>query len=382
MWATIALAGGVVLFGAAVAAGVVALLDRREARRSRRFATPEAFWDSYLTRPPVTLDHRLGREFVRRTGVAHFCTSCFAPFSGPAAPLMRPVGHGPSPANSSLCRRCSAHVPLGGAEVEITVLFADLRGSTGLAEQLSASAFSDLLNRFYASAVPILVRHDALVDKLAGDQVMALFVPAFAGDDHARLAVEAAAEVLRSAPPGSDVGVGVHTGVAFVGVVGVPGGVTDFTAVGDTVNVAARLAAEAGAGELLYTTTTAARLPATEPPEAAPHVVTVRGRRENVAVHSLQPEGRARPADRKRIRRRESSQPNFGWRSLTATERDVAGLVAEGLTNRDVARRLLMSPYTVDTHLRHVFAKLRLRSRVALAAEVAQQRAGQAATPP
>ena len=63
-------------------------------------------------------------------------------------------------------------------------------------------------------------------------------------------------------------------------------------------------------------------------------------------------------------------RPATGWESLTATERAVSGLVAEGLTNGAVARRLYISPHTVNTHLRHVFAKLGVSNRVALAAVV------------
>ena len=72
-----------------------------------------------------------------------------------------------------------------------------------------------------------------------------------------------------------------------------------------------------------------------------------------------------RPAPRGPRRR-----PVGGWQSLTKTERAVSLLVAEGLTNGAVARRLYVSPHTVNTHLRHVFAKLGLSNRVALAAEV------------
>jgi DNA-binding CsgD family transcriptional regulator len=73
----------------------------------------------------------------------------------------------------------------------------------------------------------------------------------------------------------------------------------------------------------------------------------------------------ARPGSRGSRRR-----PADGWGSLTATERAVSLLVAEGLTNGAVARRMYISPHTVNTHLRHVFAKLGVSNRVALAAVV------------
>ena len=65
-------------------------------------------------------------------------------------------------------------------------------------------------------------------------------------------------------------------------------------------------------------------------------------------------------------------RPASGWESLTASERDVSRLVAEGLTNREVAKRLHVSPHTVNTHLRHVFEKLCVSNRAALAATVAR----------
>jgi DNA-binding CsgD family transcriptional regulator len=66
-----------------------------------------------------------------------------------------------------------------------------------------------------------------------------------------------------------------------------------------------------------------------------------------------------------------SDRPLLGWNSLTGRERSVADLVAEGLTNREAATRLFVSPHTVDAHLRHIFRKLEIRSRVQLAREAA-----------
>jgi adenylate cyclase len=138
------------------------------------------------------------------------------------------------------------------------MLFADIRGSTQLAEGLSASEFARLLDRFYAAATDVLVRDDAMIDKFVGDEVVALFLPLFAGMNHAQHAIRAAHELLRATghagpKPWVPVGVGVHTGTAYVGTVGAEGRVTDMTALGDAVNVTARLASAAGAGEILVT---------------------------------------------------------------------------------------------------------------------------------
>jgi adenylate cyclase len=140
----------------------------------------------------------------------------------------------------------------------LTILFVDVRGSTRLGAHMRPSEFSQLMNRFYAVATDVLIKTDAYIDKLVGDEVMAVYLPLFAGPEPARQAVRAATELLRAlgyGDPGGpwlQAGVGVHTGRAFFGTVaGAEDTVSDFTALGDTVNVAARLVALAGPGEAL-----------------------------------------------------------------------------------------------------------------------------------
>jgi len=151
----------------------------------------------------------------------------------------------------------------GGAEVELTMLFVDVRGSTTIAENMNTLEFSRLMNRFYEAAINVLVRADAFIDKLVGDEVTALFIPGYAGKDHAHKAVEAGKALLRVTGHGSargpwvPVGVGIHTGTAWVGsIVGASGAAADFTALGDNVNIAARLASNAGPGEVLISEST------------------------------------------------------------------------------------------------------------------------------
>ena len=138
------------------------------------------------------------------------------------------------------------------------MLFVDIRGSTSMAERMSATEFSRLMGRFYAAATEVLVERDALLDKLVGDEVIGIFMPALAGSAPARQAVEAARELLQATGHGDaggpwiPVGVGVHTGTAYVGTVtGADGTFSDFTALGDNMNIAARLASNAGPGEAL-----------------------------------------------------------------------------------------------------------------------------------
>jgi adenylate cyclase len=119
-----------------------------------------------------------------------------------------------------------------------------------------------LLDRFYGVAAEVLVEHEAVVDKFVGDEVVGIFFPALAGEKHARRAVDAGLALLRatgndSGTPWVPIGIGVNTGEAFVGAVGTEDHV-EFTALGDAVNTAARLAAAADGGDLLVPIETAA----------------------------------------------------------------------------------------------------------------------------
>lgn len=192
------------------------------------------------------------------------CKLCNAPFRGPGGALMRLVAYGPSPLNRRLCKWCirAVHKHPGGAEIELSVLFADIRGSTGIAERMPAEEFSRLLARFYGAAAEVIDEHDGIVDKFVGDGAVALFIPGFAGSDHAADAIDAARGLLEQTGNGGletqiPVGVSVHTGTSFVGSVG-EGDARDFTALGDTVNTAARLNGLAAAGEVLVSASAAA----------------------------------------------------------------------------------------------------------------------------
>jgi adenylate cyclase len=192
------------------------------------------------------------------------CKLCDGPF-GPPGNIMRVLGFGPSQINRRICRHCIQALEKrpGGAEIELSLLFADVRGSTALAEQTSAEEFSQLMARFYGTAAGVVDVRNGIVDKFVGDQVVALFIPGFAGADHASDAIAAARELLAKTGHGAGpapwipVGAGVHTGVAYVGTVG-EGDALDFTALGDSVNTAARLASSAGTGEILVSSAAAA----------------------------------------------------------------------------------------------------------------------------
>ena len=229
----------------------------------------------------------LTRKLVRRIPAGPRCKLCEAPMSAPGSVLLKPFGFGPSKLNRRLCRACFRHIEKnpGGAEVELSLLFADVRGSTGLAEHMPAQEFSRLISRFYGTAARVVDGWHGLVDKFVGDEVVALFVPGFAGRDHASRAIAAGRELLRetgndAAEPWIPVGAGVHTGIAYVGRVG-EGDACDFTAVGDAVNTAARLASSAGAGELLVSRA-AADAAGFDSGELEARTLSLRGRDETV----------------------------------------------------------------------------------------------------
>jgi adenylate cyclase len=183
---------------------------------------------------------------------------CAAPFGGPAGILMRWRGRAPWPHNPDYCSACFQLLDRyhGGAEIESSFLFADIRGSTTLAEGMSPTAFRTLLDRFYDVAVRVLVAHDGIVDKFVGDEVVGIFIPAVAHDEHPAQAIAAARALLDATGHGDPggpwlpIGVGVGTGTAFVGSVGATH-TAAMTALGDIVNVTARLASAAGPGEIL-----------------------------------------------------------------------------------------------------------------------------------
>jgi adenylate cyclase len=192
------------------------------------------------------------------------CKLCNAPFRGPGGLLTRALAFGPSPLNRRLCKWCirSVHKHPGGTELEISLLFADVRGSTTIAEKMAPGEFSKLLARFYGAAAEVIDEEDGIVDKFVGDAAVALFIPGFAGPEHAAAAIRAARGLIERTGndgpgPWIPIGVGVHTGTSFVGSVG-EGDALDFTALGDTVNAAARLSALAGAGEILISADAAA----------------------------------------------------------------------------------------------------------------------------
>jgi adenylate cyclase len=227
-------------------------------------------WRGYLTGDDDGYEGMLSHV---RTLFGHLpsdprCKICRAPFRGIGSVLARPLGFrvSASSMNPNLCDRCERFVKKHevGVEVTLTLVFADVRGSTPLAERLGPSAFHRLIDRFYRTATDILIEEDALIESLIGDQVAALFVPGIAGPQYARRGVRAAQRLLEATGHGSsegpwvELGAGVHTGTAYVGSVGSERSMSIVTVLGEAANTTARLASAAGVGEVLVSEATRA----------------------------------------------------------------------------------------------------------------------------
>lgn len=254
----------------------------------------EDLWRTYLTTGEIEAERRKRRLFKILPGTPR-CKNCYAPFQGAGSRVVKLVyGKRPSNLNPQLCNVCEqfAREHQGGAEIELSLLFGDVRGSTALAESMSPTDFGRLVNRFYKAATQVMVQTDALIDKIIGDQVAGMFVPGIAGPDHARRAIEAAQEMLRvtghgaAGGPWIPLGIGVHTGTAFVGAIGSDEGTVDITVLGDAANSAARLSTSAGQGEILISQAAfdAADLPIDDLPQRS---LELKGKRMPMTVYVM-----------------------------------------------------------------------------------------------
>jgi adenylate cyclase len=197
------------------------------------------------------------------------CAVCGAPFAGPGRWVASPLGYRPSRKNPTVCSTCVELAPPGGMTMPTGVLFADLRGFTARFDGGDPEEASKVLRRFYRCAEDVLFPR-AVIDKLIGDEVMALYLPAlkrdFSREDVPALMLEHARDLLRAVGYGSgeqpfvEMGIGLDFGEAFVGNIG-QRALYDFTAVGDVVNTAARLQGQAAGGEIVVSERVASGLP-------------------------------------------------------------------------------------------------------------------------
>lgn len=277
---------------------------RRNARNVAKFAGKSGEplssddWEAYF-RYGAQPSSRLVKRVLHALPSDPRCGFCGAPFTGVGGRLVRPFGFRPSRKNPSLCAACVESSPPGGSTWEAGVLFADLRGFTSLSEKLSPAQSSAMLRRFYGQASRVFFP-EALIDKLIGDEVMALYIPVFmrpgtvaTTDVERRLAAgvmlrharELLAEVGYGTEAGPEVelGVGLDFGEVFLGNLGEEHA-RDFTAVGDVVNTAARLQSQAAGGEIVLSGRVGGYL---DEPLGELEQLTVKGKAEPVAAYRV-----------------------------------------------------------------------------------------------
>lgn len=223
------------------------------------------------------------RETARKQGGgkmsfsrSRICKGCWqqmrlpVPLRGPASIPFRAFGIRPSRMNPNTCTICELMftrvMKARKITVDVSVLFADLRGYTTLSQSLSADTVSSLLDDFYDECATAIWQYDGLLNKTVGDAIMAIFNFPIHHQDHAERAVLAAREIQRRCQlrrerhmaegaglDGSElgIGIGIDTGEASFGEFGRSH--RDLTAIGTVVNTAARAQSVADAGRILVT---------------------------------------------------------------------------------------------------------------------------------
>ena len=215
-------------------------------------------WHDWFMTDAFAVEKRL-HGFFRILPHDPRCKLCNAPFHGIGGMVVGALyGRKQSGLNPRFCNVCEEFAKKfpGGAEVEMSMLFADVRGSTALSEQMTSIEFGKLINRFYVGSTKAIAEEDGLVEKLAGDAVAAFWGAGFAGKDYVARTIRAAQNISRLMQTQNiPVGIGVHAGMAFFGAMGSSEGLVDISAIGEEVNTAARLASKAAAGEIILSET-------------------------------------------------------------------------------------------------------------------------------
>ena len=261
----------------------------KKARKHKGEPLSSEDWATYFAMSSDPLEQTLMRV-LRSLPASPRCGICGAPFSGVGGRLIRPLGYRPSRKNPNLCATCVELAPPGGMTTEAGILFADIRGFTRLSEERDPEQVSQLLRRFYKSAERVLFP-EAIIDKLIGDEVMALYLPMYGGFeeaspvmlDHARRLLQAVGYGGEEAPS-AEIGIGIDYGEAFVGNVG-EGSLHDFTAIGDVVNIASRLQGPARGGEIVASARLVERLPG--PPPGDRLELELKGKAEPVLAYRI-----------------------------------------------------------------------------------------------
>ena len=267
---------------------------RKQAGKSGSEPLSEEDWAAVMSMHYSGMGWTISRLFARLPGSPR-CSMCSAPFAGPGRLVAAPLGYRPSRKNPNLCVTCVEASPPGGVTVDAGVLFADLRGFTAQTEGSTPHQASELLRDFYRCAESVFFPQ-AIIDKVIGDEVMALYLPylrpGISDDELKRLMFAQAEELLAAVGYGSaqgpfvELGIGLDFGEAFVGNIG-ERALYDFTAVGDVVNTAARLQGEAGGGEIVLSERVAAGLADPRPGEAVS--LELKGKAEPFPAYRVSP---------------------------------------------------------------------------------------------
>lgn len=219
------------------------------------------------------------------------CVICGTALAGPLSYVFRAVGVSRSSRNPNLCNRCNTHTEEGKL-VELTVVFADVSSFTELTHELGPERTYEVVDAFLRSATEALTRHGAFIDKYIGDAVMAFFNAPIKYPDHAARAVAAAQEIQAALPAlGERFGlelkasIGIALGWARVGRLGSSDG-RDYTALGEVVNLAARLQGQALAGEIM-TDSDVYRQVADHFPDVPAESLALKGFKDPAPAHRL-----------------------------------------------------------------------------------------------
>ena len=265
-----------------------------------RPSTPEDAMRGFLSGEDPNLARM--RRVMRRVPNGPHCKLCAAPFEGPGGAVLRHVGFARYPGNPAICGSCIKglnKMGIVGAEIPVSLLFADIRDSTRIGEQTSPTEFRAFLDHFYRISSSAILDNDGIVDKFVGDEAIGLFFAGISGSEHTAAAIRAARALLdavghvdASGNGAIPVGAAVHTGDAFVGSTGAGGAVNDFTALGDVVNTTARLVSEAAAGEVLVSIQ-AAMAGHLDSSSLEHRTLSVRGRSDPVEVVAVKAGGTA-----------------------------------------------------------------------------------------
>ena len=164
-----------------------------------RPSTPEEAMRGYLSGEDPGLVRV--RRIFRRVPHGPNCKLCAAPFEGPGGAVLRHFGFARYPGNPAICSSCVKDlnkVGVFGAEIPVSLLFADIRGSTGIGERLSPTEFRAFLDRFYQLSSRAILDNDGMVDKFVGDEAIGLFFTGISGTGHTAAAIEAAQALLHA----------------------------------------------------------------------------------------------------------------------------------------------------------------------------------------